>query len=221
MSVTLARSRAPSAASGGDGPPLGISSEVIAGQPSEALVKTSVYLALMNSVSAASCPARRANLSVAPLLLEPHFVQPRRRQRLDAADDQIIMQIAARQPVAVDLEHVGVEGQPLQPGQLLQIDVDGEVEPVLIDGALLRSAGSIAQDFADIGRRELDAVFLERIRQQAERRFLDGAFARIGIGGLQVVGLLVFLRESHACGRGKQNHGDEPGDFQDVARNRS
>jgi hypothetical protein len=62
----LARSRAPSAASGGDGPPLGRLTEVIAGHPSEALVKTSVYLALINSVSAASCPARSESVL-------PHF----------------------------------------------------------------------------------------------------------------------------------------------------
>jgi hypothetical protein len=46
------------------------------------LVNTSVYLALMNSVSAASCPAR--NDSVVP-----HFcsnqISSRRRQSLDAA----------------------------------------------------------------------------------------------------------------------------------------
>ena len=42
------------AANGGDGPPLGRSSDVIAGHPIEALVKTSVYLVLKNSLSAAS-----------------------------------------------------------------------------------------------------------------------------------------------------------------------
>ena len=42
----------------GDGPLLGRLTEVMAGQPSDELVKTSVYLALMNSASAASCPAR-------------------------------------------------------------------------------------------------------------------------------------------------------------------
>jgi hypothetical protein len=30
-------------------------------------------------------------------------------------------------------------------------------------------------------------------RQQAERGFFDRAFTRIGIGGLQIVGILVFL----------------------------
>ena len=50
-------------ASGGDGPPLGMFSDRPAGHPSEALVKTSVYFAVMNSVSAASCPARGANVS--------------------------------------------------------------------------------------------------------------------------------------------------------------
>jgi hypothetical protein len=44
------------AESGGDGPPLKRSSEVMAGHPIEALVRTSVYLVLKNSESAASCP---------------------------------------------------------------------------------------------------------------------------------------------------------------------
>src|ERR1017187_7587450 len=48
-------------------PPLGRSTEVIAGQPIEAFVKTSVYLVLKNSLSAASCPALRETVSL------PHF----------------------------------------------------------------------------------------------------------------------------------------------------
>ena len=64
--MRLARRRTPSAVSGGDGPLLGRLTEVMAGQPSDELVKTSVYLALMNSVSAASCPARTDSVL-------PHF----------------------------------------------------------------------------------------------------------------------------------------------------
>ena len=40
LSVKLARRRAPSTASGGDGPPLGKLTDVMAGQPIEALVNT-------------------------------------------------------------------------------------------------------------------------------------------------------------------------------------
>ena len=98
----------------------------------------------------------------------------------------------------------------------MQVDIDGEIEPAFIDRALLQSAGNIAQGFADIGRREFDAVFLERIRQQPQRCFLDGAFTGIGVGRLLVVGLLVFLREGSACGRGKQDQGDKPTDFQSA-----
>ena len=85
-------------------------SESPAGQPSEALVKTSVYFAVMNSVSAASWPARSANF-VAPFLLEPDLVEPRGRQRLDAADHHVIQKRPAREPAAVDLKNVGVEGE--------------------------------------------------------------------------------------------------------------
>src|SRR5450631_2630850 len=67
LSVRFTRRRAPKAASGGEGPPLGRSTEVIAGQPIEAFVKTSVYLVLKNSLSAASCPALRETVSL------PHF----------------------------------------------------------------------------------------------------------------------------------------------------
>jgi hypothetical protein len=42
----------------------------------------------------------------------------------------------------------------------------------------------------------------------------DGAFARIGIGGFRVVGLLVLLCDGNAWGRGKQDDSDEPTDFQ-------
>jgi hypothetical protein len=65
-SDTSERSRVPIVANGGEGPPLGKFCEKIAGHPSEALVKTSEYLAVMNSVSAANWPARSASLV-------PHF----------------------------------------------------------------------------------------------------------------------------------------------------
>ncbi len=54
-----------------------------------------------------------------------------------------------------------------QSDQLLQVDVNREIEPAIIDRTLLQSAGNIAKGFADIGRRKFDAVFLQRIRQQA------------------------------------------------------
>jgi hypothetical protein len=37
----------------------------------------------------------------------------------------------------------------------LEIDIYREIEPAIIDGALMRSAGDIPQDFADIGRANL------------------------------------------------------------------
>jgi hypothetical protein len=50
LSVRSALSRDPMAASGGEGPPLGMSTEKPAGQPKDALLKTSMYFAVMNSV---------------------------------------------------------------------------------------------------------------------------------------------------------------------------
>ena len=90
-----------------------------------------------------------------------------------------------------------MEGEILQPDQLLKVDIDGEVDAVFIDRTLFLTAGRIAQHFADIGDGELDALLLERIWQQAERRFLDRALTCIRVRRLEVVGLLVaFLRDS-------------------------
>ena len=54
--VAAINTRAPIAANGGEGPPLGRFVEVIAGHPIDAFVSTSVYLVLKNSLSAASWP---------------------------------------------------------------------------------------------------------------------------------------------------------------------
>jgi hypothetical protein len=118
----------------------------------------------------------------------------------------------------VNLKHVGVKGEFAQSDEFLQVDVNREIEPPLIDCALLQSAGSIAKGFADIGRRKFDAVFLQRIRQQSQRGFLDGAFTGVGVGGFFIVGLLVFLRPGNARKRSKQDANDEPANFQNVAR---
>ena len=72
-------------------------------------MNTSVYFAVMNSVSAASWPARSASLR-APLTFEPGFVETGGRQRLDAADIHEIEQRAAGEAPAVDLKHIGMEG---------------------------------------------------------------------------------------------------------------
>ena len=61
-------------------------------------------------------------------------------------------------------------------------------------------------DLADISDGELDALLFEGVRQQAKRRFLDGALAGIGIGWLEVVGLLVLLRKR---GRGRGEKQDD------------
>jgi hypothetical protein len=71
---------------------------------------------------------------------------------------------------------------------------------------------------ADIGCREVDAVFLEGIWQQAQRGFLDGAFTGVWVRRFLGVGLLVFLRECDACGRGKRNESYESTGFQDATR---
>jgi hypothetical protein len=105
-----------------------------------------------------------------------------------------------------------------QSDQLLQVDVNREIEPAIIDRTLLQSAGNIAKGFADIGRRKFDAVFLQRIRQHAQRGFLDGTFARVRVRGFLVVGLLVFLRPCQARRHSKRDESNEAADFQNVAQ---
>ena len=53
------------------------------------------------------------------------------------------------------------------------------------------------------------------LRQKAKRRLLDRALARIGIGRLQIVGLLVFLRRGGGC---KEQDGQQSGSAAHVIR---
>ena len=102
-------------------------------------------------------------LAAKKLLLDPELVKPRRGQRLDAADQHQIADIAARQPVAVDLEHVGVEGGAGPSRDLLQIDGGAEVEAAGINPAGADTAGDVRQPLPDIGRAELDAGVGQRL----------------------------------------------------------
>ena len=77
--------------------------------------------------------------------------------------------------------------------QLLQIGVDRQIKPPFVDGAPFQTARNVGQGFADIRRRELDAIFLKWVRQQTQGLLLDRAFACVRIGRLVVVGLLVLL----------------------------
>ncbi len=54
-----------------------------------------------------------------------------------------------------------MERDLLQTNELLKVDVDRKIDPVLIDNALLRTARRIPQNFAYIGNGELDALLLE------------------------------------------------------------
>ena len=86
----------------------------------------------------------------------------------------------------------------LEPDQLLEIHVGSEVDPVLVSRTSLCAAGRIAQDLADIGHGDLDTLLLERVGKEPKCCLFDRALARIGIGGLEVVGFLVLLREGSA-----------------------
>src|SRR6185437_2783167 len=76
-------------------------------------------------------------------------------------------------------------------------------------GAAFDATGDIAERFADVGDGELDALLLEGVGQQAKRRFLDRALAGVGIGGLEVVGLLVLLLRKRGRRRGEKQQGEK------------
>jgi hypothetical protein len=61
-------------------------------------------------------------------------------------------------------------------------------------------------------------VFLEGIWQQAQRGFLHGAFTGVWVRRFLGVGLLVFLCQCDACGRGKRDESYESTGFQDATR---
>ena len=87
----LTSTRVPNAAGGGDGPSLGRLTDVIAGQPMEALVGENVRILSSEKLAVGrKLPERQRDCFVTPLL----------RNRL-----------VARQSVTMNMEHVGVEGK--------------------------------------------------------------------------------------------------------------
>jgi hypothetical protein len=92
------------------------------------------------------------------------------------------------------MKYVGMQAELLQPDKLFEVNVDREVKAVLVNRASLLASTGIADDLADVGDRELDTLFLERIWQQPERRLFNRAFTGVGIGRLQIISFLVLLR---------------------------
>src|SRR5581483_4731662 len=72
--------------------------------------------------------------------------QAHRRRRLDGGDGIDAADIVAADAAAViDLEDVGVEGEVLQPGELVEIDRELVVELALADGAAPVAAGDVGE----------------------------------------------------------------------------
>lgn len=92
-----------------------------------------------------------------------------------------------------------MKGELVETYELLQVDVDSQVQPPFLDGALLQSSRSIAQHLANVGRREFNAVLLEWIGQKTESLLFDRALSRVRIGRLVVVRFLVLLRDCTGC----------------------
>ena len=101
----------------------------------------------------------------------------------------------------MDGKYIGVGGQALPSGELVEIEIDREIETSLEGGALLESAAGVSKHFSDIGRGEFYAEALVRIGQQAERALGNRAFAGVGVCGLILIGLL------RTCG--KRRRADE------------
>ena len=104
-------------------------------------------------------------------------------------------------------EDVGVGGQALPSGELVEVEIDREIEAALERPALLEPAGGVAKHFADIGRGEFYAEAFVRIGQQAERALGNRALARIGIGGLIFIAL---LRERRSRRQADEDAGPNP-----------
>lgn len=90
-----------------------------------------------------------------------------------------------------------MERQLLEAHELFEIDVRCDVDPVLMDGALLEAAAGFPST-SPIQVIELQAVLFKGIGQQDKRRFFDGPFTCIGLRGLQFIGLLVLLSRRNA-----------------------
>lgn len=84
----------------------------------------------------------------------------------------------------MDLEDIGMKSELPKPGKLLEIGIYRKIQSSLVDRALFQASCGIAYSFADVGSGKFDAPSLERVRKQTERRFLQGAFTRIGISRL-------------------------------------
>ena len=59
-----------------------------------------------------------------------------------------------------------MEGEPIEAEEFLQVGIDREVDPVLVDRTLFRAPGRVPEDLSDIGDRKFDALLLKRIGQK-------------------------------------------------------
>jgi hypothetical protein len=89
--------------------------------------------------------------------------------RLEAAHRHQITDVVARQCRPVNLEDVGVEAQPAGTGELGEIQVDGGVQPPLVNRTAPHPAVQIGEQVADVGEAELDSIALVGVGQQPER----------------------------------------------------
>ena len=118
---------------------------------------------------------------VAPkTLLEPQFVQARRRHGFDAADGVQIVEVAARQPAPVDLQRTDVEGSANEADNLRQVRPDADLSQPLDDGAPPHPTGRIAQHLIGFGKSEADAVSIHQRSEAAD--VAEQGFARRRIG---------------------------------------
>src|SRR5258708_9333233 len=62
-------------------------------------------------------------------LLEPEIEEPCGAQRLDAADgQQVVVEIVQRQPAAVDLVRIDMEGAAGPPPRLVEIEIEDRID---------------------------------------------------------------------------------------------
>lgn len=75
-----------------------------------------------------------------------------------------------------------MEGHLFQADEFFEIGINGKIDPILVDRALLYAPRRIAQVLSDISDGKFDALLFERVRQQPQSALLHGAFAGITIG---------------------------------------
>ena len=136
------------------------------------------------------------------MLFEPQLEQPRGRQRLEARYRHKAANIRARDGIAVDLEPVGVEAQPIPKAELLHVRVDVEFENALVLAAIVQAA-PIVERLGVVSAANVDACIVQA-GDRASGDMIDDVQLAVPVGDE-----IVPLKGHFAIGAGRGRHGDK------------